>query len=91
MRMLADVIEVKPLKGHQLFVRFEDGVEGIVDLARLVPFEGVFAPLKEPDEFRRVAVHPELGVLYWPNGADLDPDVLHAEITGQPIKLRSQR
>ena len=85
--MLADVVEVRPLEGYQLFIRFEDGVQGVVDVAALVRFEGVFAPLREPAEFRRVAVHQELGVVYWPNGADLDPDVLHARLSGKPIRV----
>ena len=43
----------------------------------------VFEPLKDPAFFRRFFL--EGGTVVWPNGADLDPDVLYAEITGQPI------
>ena len=80
--MLKDVISVIPLDPYQLRVHFEDGVEGTVMLDELVKFEGVFAPLREPGEFRKVSVNPELGVVCWPNGADLDSDVLYARITG---------
>lgn len=82
--MLKDIIQVRPLEGFRLYLRFEDGVEGEVDVQKLIPFDGVFAPLKERNEFEKVSVNPELGTVCWPNGADLDPDVLYARLTGQP-------
>ena len=87
--MLKDVLEVKPLEGYRLSVRFEDGVQGVIEVSDLVPFEGVFAPLKDLDQFRQASVNPELGVVCWPNGADLDPDVLYAHLTGTRIDLGS--
>jgi len=83
--MLADIVEVRPMHGYQLYLRFEDGAEGIIDVSELVPLEGVFAPLRDRSFFEQVRVHPELGAIYWPNGADLDPDVLHSRLTGRPI------
>lgn len=82
--MLKDIIQVRPLEGFRLYLRFEDGVEGEVDVQKLVAFDGVFAPLNERNEFEKVSVDPELGTVCWPNGADLDPDVLYARVTGQP-------
>ena len=46
--MLKDIVDVKPLEGHRLRVRFEDGIEGEIDVASLVSFRGVFEPLKDP-------------------------------------------
>ncbi|MFM7192421.1 MAG: DUF2442 domain-containing protein [Microcystaceae cyanobacterium] len=43
-------------------------------------FTGVFEPLKNPEYFAQVKVNPELGTIQWPNGADLDPDVLYAAL-----------
>src|SRR6266545_7187315 len=83
--MLKDIVDVKPLGGHRLYLRFEDGVAGELDFARRLWFEGVFAPLRDPAVFAQVRVHPELGTLAWPNGADLDPDVLYAELSGTTI------
>jgi hypothetical protein len=85
--MMKDIVEVKPLTSFRLHVRFEDGVEGEVDLKELVHFEGVLAPLRDEARFTEVRVHPELGTVYWPNGADLDPDVLYAKISGNPIRI----
>jgi hypothetical protein len=72
---------------HRVFIRFADGVSGEVDIADVVAFEGVFAPLRDPVRFAEVRVHPELRTLSWPNGADLDPDVLYARVSGKPIRL----
>lgn len=83
--MLKDIVEARPLVDHRLYLRFEDGVEGVVDIKELVALEGVFAPLREPATFQQVQVHSELGTVYWPNGADLDPDVLYSRITGIPL------
>jgi hypothetical protein len=88
--MLRDIVEARPLRGHRIYVRFEDGAEGEVDLLELVELKGVFAVLRDPEEVRRVSVHPELGTVCWPNGADLDPDVLYAHVTGQKIELEER-
>jgi hypothetical protein len=82
---LVDIVEVRILDGYRVHLRFEDGVEGDVDLGRLIRFEGVFAPLRDPKEFARLTVNTEIGTICWSNGADLDPDVLYAEVSGQPI------
>ncbi len=39
---------------------------------------GSFEPLKaDPQLFRSVRVDERLGTIVWPNGADMDPDVLY--------------
>jgi len=49
----------------------------MVDLTALIGGgEGVFAALQDPAFFARVSVDREAGTIVWPNGADLDPDVL---------------
>ena len=83
--MLKDVVAVKPLNACQLHLYFEDGINGVVDVATLVKFQGVFAPLEDPAYFQLVHVNPELGTVVWPNGADLDPDVLYALVSGDPL------
>jgi hypothetical protein len=85
--MLIDIIEATPVGGHRLQLRFEDGVEGVVDLEATLKFQGVFAPLKDPSYFSQVRVDPESGTVVWPNGADLDPDVLYSQVTGIPISV----
>lgn len=83
--MLKDITEVKYLENYQLYLKFEDGAEGIVDVDKLIEFKDIFAPLQNIDYFKTVRVNPEWGTIYWENGADLDPDVLYSLVTGQPI------
>jgi hypothetical protein len=84
--MLKDIVEARPLGQHRLFLRFEDGVEGEIDIANMVEFTGILAPLADPTFFTKVTTDPESGTITWPNGADLDPDVLYAAITGVPVE-----
>ena len=85
--MLRDIVDAVPLENHRLKLRFEDGVEGVVDVAECVPFRGVFADLRDPAQFAAVRVDPELGTVCWPCGADLDPDVLYGLVTGVPATV----
>lgn len=70
------VTHVEPLEGFKLRLRFNDGRESIVDLEGEL-WGPVFEPLKaDPELFREVRVDEEIGTIVWPNGADMDPDVL---------------
>jgi len=62
---------------------FADGSEGVVDLSPWIAGRrGVFAALQDPVVFARVTVDREAGTIVWPNGADLDPDVLFEAVHG---------
>ena len=83
--MLRDVVSVQALPEHRLRVTFDDGIEGVVDVAQLVTFTDVFEPLSDPAFFAKVTVDPELGTVSWPNNADLDSDVLYAKVAGVAV------
>jgi len=80
--VLHDIVFVESLPKRILRLRFDDGVEGLVDIGALLPFIGIFAPLEEESVFRAVRVDSELGTIVWPNGADLDPQVLYLKVAG---------
>ena len=69
------------LQQWQLAVTFNDGANGTVDLSAMVqgPDAGVFAALRDPAFF--ATAYLDCGAVTWPNGADLDPDWLHEEIS----------
>ena len=86
--MLKDIVEARPLGQYRLHLRFEDGVEGEVDIASMTDFTGMLAPLTDPTYFAQLTTNPESGTITWPNGADLDPDVLYAAVTGVDVERR---
>jgi hypothetical protein len=73
---LIHVTEVEPLGGYRLRLRFEDGMAGELDFSDEA-WNGVFAPLADPDYFDSVKLDKELGTIVWPNGADIAPETLH--------------
>ena len=75
--MLKDIVAAKAVGDYRLHLCFEDGMEGVVDLAPVLSFRGVFEPLRDPAYFAQVRVDPEAGSVAWPNGADLAPETLH--------------
>src|SRR3954447_13739046 len=77
--LMIDVLRVKALDRHRLWVRFSDGNEGIRDLSDVIASGGpMVEPLKAPDYFARAFV--ETGVPTWPNGFDLDPVTLYMHL-----------
>ena len=58
-------------------LEFSTGEEKVVDLEPLLRGP-IFEPIRQsPGMFRAVTGDPELGTITWPNGADMDPDVLY--------------
>lgn len=80
------VVELKPLPGYRLQVRFDDGVEGTVNLSAKVGV-GVFALWTDPEAFTHVRIG-EFGGPVWSDEVDLCPDMLWLEVTGRaPAEL----
>ncbi|MEA2463575.1 MAG: hypothetical protein QOJ98_1322 [Acidobacteriota bacterium] len=77
--MLIDVIETRYVRDFTIWVKFEDGSEGEIDLSDEL-YGPVFEPLKDVTFFKQVSVDPELGTIVWPNGADLAPEFLYEKI-----------
>ena len=74
---MIDVLRVKALDGHRLWVRFSDGSEGVRDFSDIIAAGGpMVEPLQAPDYFARAFV--EMGVPTWPNGFDLDPTTVRS-------------
>jgi hypothetical protein len=79
------IVEVRALGGHRLFLRFSDGTRGELDLSRALRFRGLLEPLKAAGEFSKVRLDREFGTIGWANGVELDTYVLYSRLTGAPL------
>jgi hypothetical protein len=76
---MVDVLRLKVLDRHRLWLRFTDGSEGVRDFADILAAGGpMVEPLKATHYFARAFV--EMGAPTWPNGFDLDPINLYMEL-----------
>lgn len=73
------IIECKARDHYRLWVRFEDGLEGEVNLSPLLG-EGVFAAWDSVDFFNSVYIHKETGTVTWGEDLNLDPNLLYQSI-----------
>lgn len=73
---MVDIIEARYINSYTIWLRFEDGTEGEIDLSR--ELEGaVFEPLRDETYFMKFRVNPDTGTVEWPNGADFAPEFLY--------------
>ena len=73
-------IEVRPLPGFRLYLRYDDGAVGEVDLSDFAG-HGVFALWDEPGAFERASIGSG-GEIRWSDQVDLCADALYMKITG---------
>ena len=91
-RTLPRIVEVSPLGELRLRITFSDGLVRELDLDPMLR-GGVLDELRIPEIFEQVTVDEAAGTVVWPNGIDLDPDVLHGDFdpaSGQGPSLLRQ-
>ncbi len=73
-----EIRTASPLGGHRLALTFADGFAAELDLAPLLDWGPLYAPLREEANFRKVTVSPH-GVPEWVHDDfDLSPGTLRA-------------
>jgi Protein of unknown function (DUF2442) len=73
--------EISPKDGYRLFLRYDDGACGEVDLSSYAG-RGVFTAWLQPGVFEQVTL-AEAGYPEWPGEIDLCPDALYMQLTGK--------
>lgn len=74
-----DVVEARYVSQHSIWLRFEDGTQGEIDLSAELYGE-VFEPLKDEAYFKNFTVNSETGTIEWPNRADFAPEFLYEKV-----------
>lgn len=77
-------IEVKPLSGYRIWLRYMDGVTGEVDLSHLAG-RGAFKVWTDRKVFESVHVDAS-GAIAWSRDIDLCPDALYLRLTGKAVE-----
>lgn len=95
MSEMITITEVESMDGHWIRATFSDGAIKEVHIGELLAAGGVFGPIHDRHEvFEQVRVNPETHTVEWPDGVDLDPEVLYGRFepaSGIRIRRRTVR
>lgn len=83
---------IQYLGGHILQIQFEDETGGTWDASQFLQFDGVFAPLKNPQYFATATIHPEFGTIAWGQDFEVDiaPETLYCWVNKLPLPSYNQ-
>ena len=76
---MQDIVEARYLNGYVIWLRFEDGTVGEIDLGDEL-HGPVFEPLRDKGYFSVFRVNLDTGTIEWPNGADFAPEFLYQKV-----------
>jgi hypothetical protein len=77
--MFLHIVDARHVSGYRIWVRFEDGLSGEVDLSGELD-GAVFEPLRDQEYFAAFSVDPVSHTITWPNGADFAPEFLRENL-----------
>jgi hypothetical protein len=77
--MISKPIEVKALENYYLWIRFEDGVEGTLDLSSLIAKE-IFNILRNPIIFATVYIDTYSHAVAWNSELEICPDTIYLKL-----------
>ena len=73
------VIEVRAVEKYKIFLQYDDGAEGIVDLSDAAG-KGVFKFWDVDDNFFKVYIDKESDGIAWSNALDICPDAQYLKL-----------
>lgn len=73
--MFESVIKAKYIKDYKVWIAFDDGKSGEIDLADEISWGEIFKPLQDINYFKNFKI--ENDTLSWENGADIAPESLY--------------
>jgi hypothetical protein len=75
------LVEIQARPRYRLFLRYDDGTAGEIDLADMVG-RGVFKAWEDVAFFESVSLAPH-GAIVWSDAIDLCPDAMYLRLTGK--------
>jgi hypothetical protein len=87
---MLEVTRAQYQEGYKIWVEFNDGVSGVVDLSETL-WGPIFEPLRDIERFKRFAVSDVLHTIVWENDADLAPEYLYEKLAGQRSQLAASK
>ncbi|OFV90677.1 MAG: hypothetical protein A3H95_12590 [Acidobacteria bacterium RIFCSPLOWO2_02_FULL_64_15] len=76
--------DVKALPNHRIWLRYDDGIEGEIDLSDLAG-RGVCEPWNDAAFFNAVHLGSH-GAIEWSSDLDLCPDAMYLRLTGKSVE-----
>jgi hypothetical protein len=80
-----DIVEVVPNADYCLFVRFKDGLQGLVHLRR-EQLTRALDPLRDESFLKQVFIYDR--AVAWPGEIGLAPDAMYAEVSAKQKESR---
>jgi hypothetical protein len=82
-------LEVKALPGYRIWLRYDDGAQGEIDLSDIAE-RGVFQAWTDSAVFDAVKLGPH-GAIEWSPDLDLCPDAMYMRLTGKTVEAMFPR
>ncbi len=67
---MAKIIEVKPSEDFRIYVKYSDGLDGFIDMKKMLKHED-YKALNDPEEFLKVGIDPKTKDIKWECGATM--------------------
>ena len=82
------VVELEVCEPFQIWVRFEDGTAGVVDLSDSASVGGIFARWSDEGFWHSAHIVADTGEVAWGDGSEIDvcPLSLYLDVTGQTFE-----
>lgn len=77
---MARLISYKPLESQKVFLEYNDGLKGELDLSKTI-VNNSYDSLKDSEEFKKVFHGKETNELCWPSGVRLCLNALHDKLS----------
>ena len=86
--MSPHVVELEVCEPFQMWVRFDDGAAGVVDLSDSAAVGGIFAQWSDEGFWRSAHIVADSGAVAWGDGSEIDvcPLSLYLDVTGQTFE-----